>query len=312
MSDKAFKPVIKPLFEQRYTQLLGNDYDEFIKTSLTYLRRSIRINTLKISKQRCLQMLEKNFNLTPVPWCDYGFWISHSERRDTGNTLAHTLGYIYIQEAASMIPVEILHPEPDDRVLDMCASPGSKSTQIAQAMRNSGLLVANDFKGMRIQSLGINIQRCGVTNAIITESFGQGIRGIEFDKILVDAPCSGTGAIRKSFKTFQIWNPGMISRLSSQQKKLVKNAFNLLKPGGTLVYSTCSVEPEENEEVISALLEEFPNAAVERIELKIKRSEPIMSFNRKQYHPAVSNCLRIWPQDNDTEGFFVAKIKKAG
>ena len=127
---------------------------------------------------------------------------------------------------------------------------------------------------------------------------------------MVDAPCSATGAIRKSFKTIQMWNPDMIRRLSITQKSLIKTAFSLLNPGGTMVYSTCSVEPEEDEEVISYLLKEFDNAKIEKIDLDIKRSKPITSFQNKVYSEEVNKCLRIWPQDNDTEGFFITKIRK--
>ena len=139
---------------------------------------------------------------------------------------------------------------------------------------------------------------------------GNRFHGFQFDRILVDAPCSGTGTIRKSLKTLRIWNPNMIGRLCMTQKNLIETAFNNLKKGGILVYSTCSMEPEENEEVVSYLLEKYDNAKLQEIDLKIKRSKPITNFNNKKYHKEISKCLRIWPQDNDTEGFFVAKIKK--
>ena len=135
---------------------------------------------------------------------------------------------------------------------------------------------------------------------------------IEFDKILVDAPCSGTGTIRKSLKTLRIWNPNMVKRLSITQKQLIETAFNILKPNGTLVYSTCSSEPEENEAVIDFLINKYDNAKVEGIEINnLKRSEPILEFEKQKYSEEVKKCLRIWPQDNDTEGFFVTKIKKS-
>ena len=134
---------------------------------------------------------------------------------------------------------------------------------------------------------------------------------IKFDRILVDAPCSGTGTIRKSLKTLRIWNPNMVKRLSITQKQLIETAFNILKENGTMVYSTCSLEPEENEAVVDFLLNKYGNAEIEPIELKnIKKSSPILNFEDKEYNKNIKNCLRIWPQDNDTEGFFVAKIKK--
>jgi len=307
------KAQIKPAFESRYRSILGDRYDEFIDVSLAFLRRSIRVNTLKTTVDEVKKRLEKNWKLTPVPWCREGFWIE-SERRDVGNLTEHSLGYIYVQEAASMIPPIVLDPKPGERVLDMCASPGSKATQIAQHMENKGVLVCNDQAGLRIKALGLNLQRCGVTNSVVSLSYGQKIKDIEFDKILVDAPCSGTGTIRKSLKTLLIWNPNMIKRLAATQRKLISNAFNLLKKGGTLAYSTCSLEPEENEGVVSWLLENNPDAKLEKITEKelpgLKRSNAITEFEKEKYNPEVSKCLRIWPQDNDTEGFFVTKIKK--
>ena len=134
---------------------------------------------------------------------------------------------------------------------------------------------------------------------------------MELDRILVDAPCSGTGTIRKSLKTLRIWNPNMVKRLSITQKQLIETAFNTLKQNGILVYSTCSLEPEENEAVIDFLLNKYKNAKLEEIKLSnIKRSTPILEFNNNKYNNEIKKCLRIWPQDNDTEGFFVAKIKK--
>jgi 16S rRNA C967 or C1407 C5-methylase (RsmB/RsmF family) len=179
-------------------------------------------------------------------------------------------------------------------------------------MKNTGLLISNDFTGDRMKPLGLNIQRMGITNAIMTKMYGQWFsrKNIFFDRILVDAPCSGTGAIRKSLKTLTIWNPLMIKRLAVTQKKLLASAFEILKENCTLVYSTCSTEPEENEGVISFLLDTYKNARIEDIKLNIKKSEPILEFEDQKYHDDVKNCLRIWPQDNDTEGFFVARIRK--
>jgi NOL1/NOP2/sun family putative RNA methylase len=212
-----------------------------------------------------------------------------------------------------MIPPIVLEPKPHEIVLDMAASPGSKTTQIAQYMENKGILIANDYTIERMKPLSINLQRCGVSNAIITLMEGQWFKksGIEVDRILVDAPCSGTGTIRKSLKTIGIWNPDMVRRLSITQKQLIETAFNLLKPSGILVYSTCSLEPEENEAVVDFLLNKYDNAELEEIKLKnIKKSSPILEFEGKQYNEEIKKCLRIWPQDNDTEGFFVAKIRK--
>jgi NOL1/NOP2/sun family putative RNA methylase len=216
-----------------------------------------------------------------------------------------------VQDAASMIPPVVLNPKKGDIVLDICAAPGSKTTQLAQYMENTSILLANDAQGKRLSALGINLQRCGVTNTIITKMDGERIRGEEiFDKILIDAPCSGTGTIRRSYKIAEMWSPGLVDRMSKIQYKLLKNAFRLLKKGGTLVYSTCTLEPQENEGTVNKLLQENKNAQIQEIKLNIKRSTPITSFNGEEYSNEVKKCLRIYPQDNDTEGFFVAKIKK--
>ncbi len=302
----------KPRFIERYSKL--TNWDDFKQCSLSFLRRSIRVNTLKISINELKKRLEKNWNLEQIPWCREGFWIEHAkkERRDVGNLIEHSLGYFYLQEAASTIPPIVLEPKPHDIVLDIAASPGSKTTQIAQYMQNKGILIANDYTYERMKPLSINLQRCGVTNAVITLMEGQWFRksGIQFDKVLVDAPCSGTGTIRKSLKTIGIWNPDMVRRLSITQKQLIETGFNLLKEGGVLVYSTCSLEPEENEEVVDFLINKYENAKLEQIKLNLKRSPAVLEFENKKYNEEIKKCLRIWPQDNDTEGFFVAKIVK--
>ncbi|MBR9690801.1 NOL1/NOP2/sun family putative RNA methylase [Candidatus Woesearchaeota archaeon] len=302
---------MKPGFEKRY-RALCSDYDEFMKYSLSFLRRSIRVNTLKAEVSDVKKRLEKKgWILTSIPWCKEGFWLDHVEgRRDIGNTEEHMLGYIYVQGAASMLPPLVLEPKPGERTLDMCASPGSKSSQMAAMMKDTGVLVCNDYKGMRARPLGINLQRMGSTNTIVSLMEGQRIKDMEFDKILVDAPCSGTGTIRKSLKTLRMYNENMVKRLSATQRQLIDRAFNLLKPGGVMVYSTCTLEPHENEAVVSCLLDKYPNAKVMPIKISIERRDPILEFEGDKYNPQVKDALRIWPQDNDTEGFFVCKIKK--
>lgn len=307
----ADKYVFKDKFIERYSKL--TDWDVFKKYTLSFLRKSIRVNTLKIGVEECARRLSKDWNLEPILWCKEGFFIEHKGGRlDVGNTLEHALGYYYVQEAASMIPPVVLNPEPGDVVLDMAASPGSKSSQIVQYMKNSGVLIANDVKGDRLAALGINLQRIGSYNTIITLMQGENYAktGIQFDKVLLDAPCSGTGTIRKSPKTILMWNPDMVKRLSRVQKKLIMTAWQVLKPGGTLVYSTCSSEPEENEGVVSFLLENVKDARMIEIDLPLKRTDAVLEFDGQSYHTEVHNCLRLWPQDNDTEGFFVAGIKK--
>ncbi len=304
----------KPAFEERYRLLLGPRYEEFIRFSSTYIRKCIRVNTLKIAVPELRARLTRaGWALTPVPWCPEGFWIEKEgeERFDIGNIPEHQLGYFYIQEAASMIPPVVLAPEPGDRVLDLCAAPGSKTTQLAQYLRNQGLLVANDVDWSRLKPLGLNLMRCGVTNTAVVLKANNRLPEAFFDKVLVDAPCSGTGTIRRSLKTMRMWSPGLVARMTKDQRRLIRLGYALLKPGGVMVYSTCSQEPEENEGVLSWFLEREPGASLETFSLGIVRSPPVEEWGGKRFHPAIGNVLRIYPQDNDTEGFFVAKIRKS-
>ncbi len=310
---------IKPAFEEHYKKLLGPAcYDKFIKYSFSYIRKAIRVNTLKISVDELKKRLSERWELEPVPWCKEGFWISYKgdeeqeERFDIGNLPEHALGYIYVQDPASMIPPVILEPKPGELVLDMCAAPGSKTTQIAALMNNEGLLIANDAQGQRIRALGVNLQRVGAHNTIITRMNGQSFKkkNILFDKILVDAPCTGTGTIRKSMKVLDMWSENLIKKLVREQKSLIRAGFEALKPGGVMVYSTCTQEPDENEGVVNWLLEEYDNAGLLPIRININKSPAVMEWNGIKFREEIINCLRIYPYDNDTEGFFVAKIKK--
>tara|TARA_Y100000310_G_scaffold345406_1_gene464633 strand:- start:22384 stop:23289 length:906 start_codon:yes stop_codon:yes gene_type:complete len=294
----------KEKFLEHYEKL--TDIKEFTKYSSKYPRKSLRVNTIKTSIPKIKKRLE-NYKLTQIPWCKEGFYLEG--RTDLGNLEEHNLGYIYIQSSVSMIPPLILKSKETDLVLDIAAAPGSKTTQLASIMHNKGLIIANDVSYKRLRALAMNIQRLGITNTIITQTKGQYLK-VEADKILLDAPCSGTGIIRKSPKTPLQWSQGLVKQMSSIQKGLIKIAFDNLKPKGTLVYSTCSLEPEEDEAVVSYLLEKRENAKLEKIKLPIKSSPCFTSFNKKTYSPEVKKCLRIWPQDNDTDGFFVAKIKR--
>lgn len=334
----ADKVEIKPDFESRYRKLLGDRYDEFIKFSFTYMRKCIRVNTLKISVDELKNRVEsQGFVLTPVSWCKEGFIVEGHKtlhRFDIGNLPEHTLGYFYVQEAASMIPPvalfsdlseqDILSLSEQDnslKVLDLCAAPGSKTSQIAQYMENTGLLVANDVDVSRLKPLSLNLQRMGVTNHLVTlNAFQQSKNnarprnpfeeGVFFDRILVDAPCSGTGTIRRSFKAMTMYSYNLVSRIAQTQRNLISHAFKMLKPGGYMVYSTCTQEPEENEAVVSYLLDKFSEATVVPLDLDIKKSEPVLEFEDLKIRPELKDSIRIYPQDNDGEGFFVCKIMK--
>ncbi|MBI3623012.1 RsmB/NOP family class I SAM-dependent RNA methyltransferase [Candidatus Pacearchaeota archaeon] len=238
------------------------------------------------------------------------------EPGELGRSLEHLLGYYYIQDLASMLPVLVLEPKPEEMVLDLCASPGSKTTQISSAMKNKGTIIANEVSLGRIKILASNLERCGCSNTIITRKDGIALckrfknAGIFFDRILVDAPCSCEGTLRSSPKTSLMWNPHTIKSLSKLQKSMVENALEILKPYGIIVYSTCTHAPEENEEVLNYILNKFPNVKIESIKLPIKTRPGVGGWEDRKFNPEVIKSCIIYPHDTGTEGFFVSKLKK--
>ncbi|MFA5953108.1 MAG: RsmB/NOP family class I SAM-dependent RNA methyltransferase [Candidatus Pacearchaeota archaeon] len=312
---------LKPEFLERMKKISSNkeDYENYLEILDKEIKRSIRCNKIKISPQELKKQLEKKSWKISQPWPENPeVMIIESELKpgELGKSIEHMLGYYYIQELASMLPIIALKPKKNEVILDLCASPGSKTTQIASEMNNTGLIIANEPKPPRINILSTNLERCGVSNTIITRE--DGIRLCEklkqqkifFDKILVDAPCSGEGTLRSSPKTAIMWNPKTIIAHSKLQKKLIKSSLEILKLNGELIYSTCTHAPEENEEIIDFLLKEFPNQIqVEKIKLPVKCRKPLNSWDKKEYQDTENAC-RIHPQDNDTEGFFLVKFKK--
>lgn len=306
---------IKKEFEERHKLILGEkEYEIFKEFLFKPLPGSFRINTLKIEKEKLLKRFKEEYcwNIKEVPFYSDGFVFEGKKPVVLGNTLEHFLGYIYIQEVASMIPPVALDPKEGETILDMAAAPGSKTTQICQMVSNKGVVVANEKMLSRIISLRSNLQRCGATNVIISCLDGRFFRktGLKFDKILVDAPCTGTGAIMKSPQTLKTWSSNASKILSNIQKQLILSAVECLNDDGTLVYSTCSLEPEENEENVNWAIKKF-GLKVEKIELRgFKTRKGITSWANKEFDKEVEKCIRIYPQDNNTEGFFIAKLKK--
>jgi len=306
-------PAIKEEFEKRHRSILGDDYENFARILKRFLPTSFRINTLKVDRDEMLKRFEGyGWKINQVPFYKDGVIFEGRKPLVLGNTIEHFLGYIYIQETASMIPPVVLDPQEDEVILDMAAAPGSKTTQIAQMMNNNGAIIANEKILPRLSSLRTNIQRCGITNAVITWMDGKAFRekGLKFDKILLDAPCTGTGAIMKSPKTLKTWSVDASKISSSIQKQLLQSAVECLKEDGTLVYSTCSLEPEENEENIDWAIRKL-GVKVEKIKIEgFNTRSGITSWNGNELDSQVSNCIRIYPQDNNSEGFFVSKLKK--
>lgn len=299
------------LLEEKIKQIYPQDLEKFkdIWKINEQIKKSIRVNTIKISKKELQSRLKERFEIEQIPWCKDGFFISGS---DLTRTVEYFLGYFYIQDSASMLPPLILKPTKNDIVLDIAASPGSKTTQIAAIMQNKGLIIANDISIKRLAALRFNLQKCGVVNAIVTNLDGRKIDCLKmkFDKILVDAPCSSSGICITNPTVFRIWSQQKVIRLSKLQKQLLSAAARCLREGGEIVYSTCSLDPEENEEVVDFAIRRL-NLATEKIKLKkIKTTPALTNYKNFEYADGVENAIRINPFDNMTEGFFLCKLKK--
>jgi len=310
-------PEMKPSFKERMEKLMPNKEDFAAYSEIIHKvpRNFIRCNTLKISADELMERLSKKWNVTqPYPEHKEIILINQDLLPgELGNSIEHVLGYYYVQEVCSMMSVIALDPKPGELILDLCASPGSKTTQIAAKMENSGTLIANDLKMDRIAILASNLERAGVSNSIVTKNDAIALserlskNNFKFDKILLDAPCSGEGTLRSSSKTFLIWNEKVVNKLSRLQKKMIAEALKCLKVGGTLVYSTCTHGPEENEHVVNFALQNFP-VKVEKINLPLKCRPGVVKWDKEEYRKEVTNTCRIYPQDNDSEGFFVSKL----
>ena len=300
------------LFLDQMRDLLPDaaEFDRFIAISQQPLRRSLRVNTLKISVEDFLALVEPyQWALTPIPWCKEGFWIARDDA-DTlplGSTAEHLAGLFYIQEASSMLPVTALFagcPAPQ-RVMDVAAAPGSKTTQIAARMQNQGAILANEYSASRVKVLHANLSRCGVSNTAMTHFdgrvFGPALPE-HFDAILLDAPCSGEGVIRKDADALRNWSPESTEAIAATQHDLIESAFHVLKPGGTLIYSTCTLNRSENQQVISWLLERYPGA------VEIEPLQELFSGAERVTTP--EGFLHVFPHVFDSEGFFVARLRK--
>ncbi|MEO0077618.1 MAG: RsmB/NOP family class I SAM-dependent RNA methyltransferase [candidate division WOR-3 bacterium] len=295
----------------RYRQFIP-DFDEFLAAMNRPLRRTFRVNTLKATRERVQELLA-TLRPEPTAWSDLAFSVGNGV--GLGRTLVHFLGLIYVQEAASMVPPLVLEPQPGETVLDIAAAPGSKTTQLAAMMDNSGLLIANDISLERLRGLIGNIDRAGCLNVAVCRSDGARLgRELEgrCDRVLVDAPCSAEGTIRRSCEALERWSLRGIENFSRAQKNLILAGFRALKPGGVMVYSTCTVAPEENEAVVAHLLEKRPEAIAEEISVPgLKMRPALCEWNGRRFPGGVAECRRILPQDNDTEAFFLARIRKA-
>ncbi|WP_447842881.1 16S rRNA (cytosine(1407)-C(5))-methyltransferase RsmF [Enterobacter cloacae] len=284
--------------------------DDFIAACQRPLRRSIRVNTLKISVADFLALVSPyHWQLTPVPWCEEGFWIEREDEASLplGSTAEHLSGLFYIQEASSMLPVAALFADGNapERVMDVAAAPGSKTTQIAARMANRGAILANEFSASRVKVLHANISRCGIQNVALTHFDGRVFGAAlpeAFDAILLDAPCSGEGVVRKDPDALKNWSVESNLDIAATQRELIDSTFHALRPGGTLVYSTCTLNRDENEDVCLWLKAQYPDA-VEFLPLN-----DLFASAEDAITP--EGFLHVFPQIYDCEGFFVARLRK--
>lgn len=285
-------------------------FDDFVAACQRPLRRSIRVNTLKISVGAFLDLVSPyGWQLTPVPWCEEGFWIERDDEESLplGSTAEHLSGLFYIQEASSMLPVAALFADDNqpERVMEVAAAPGSKTTQIAARMNNRGAILANEFSASRVKVLHANISRCGIHNVALTHFDGRVFGAAlpeAFDAILLDAPCSGEGVVRKDPDALKNWSVASNLEIAATQRELIDSAFHALRPGGTLVYSTCTLNRDENEDVCLWLKQRYADA-VEFLPLDTL-------FDSASHAATPEGFLHVFPQIYDCEGFFVARLRK--
>lgn len=337
----------KPLFLERISKLLKDKQD--ISDFLDYLKtkppKSIRVNTLKISPTELIKKLPKSWKLNQ-PYKNHPEIViikNQLKPGELGNSINHLIGNYYIQEISSMMSIIALFQQnnlsnssrtkraqeksklndltitntSNDTFLDLCAAPGSKTTQAAQLMENKGLIIANDELKGRTPILSLNIKRLGITNTIVTRENGIKLcekiekLNIHPTKILLDPSCSGEGTIRTCPENLLEWSESNIKQLTKTQKKLASAAINLLPKNGELLYSTCTHAPEENELIIQHLLDNFKDKIkIEKIDLPLITRPGITEWQDKKLAPQLKNCIRIYQHDNNTEGFFLCKIKK--
>lgn len=278
-------------FEKKMKAFLGNEWDDFLYSYDNNRFQALRFNTLKVQSPEERMRILKTLKISSdkrVSWANAAYYFDENVR--PGKHPYHEMGLYYIQEPSAMSAAALLAPKPGMRVLDLCAAPGGKSTQLATYLGDSGLLVSNEINTQRSRILSQNIERMGIKNAIVTneDSFvlASHFPGF-FNAIQVDAPCSGEGMFRKLPEAIEQWSMENVAICAARQKEILDNAAVMLKPGGVIVYSTCTFSKEENEDVIEYFLERYPDFTLEEME-------------------------RFWPHKVDGEGHFVAKLVRRG
>lgn len=297
-----------------YDEWLVSRFVEYVPDVANFLSKMemtptqyIRVNTLKIPKANLVErLLLKGFELktTVIP----EVLAVTKAPFATGATTEYLLGQYYIQDLSSCIAVEALDIAPGQVVLDVAAAPGGKTTFMAQRMDNSGIIIALESNAARARSMSFNLSRCGVYNTSIfkMDAMRAGIFEMKFDRVLLDAPCSCEGVIAKDPTRKRSHTPGDVDYCSGIQEKMIESAIRTVKPGGLLVYSTCSFAPEENEMIVDRILQNFSNVTIEPIDYG---SSGLVRFGDLVFHDLLKNARRFYPHLDDTTGFFIAKLR---
>ena len=301
---------------ERYDPLV-DDVEAFRAACERPLPSVVRVNTVKTTVDRATCALDDD---------EHGYeraeWYPELLRLDSdspGNSWPYFHGWLYGQEEVSALPALVCDPRPGERVLDPCAAPGSKTTQLAAMMGDSGTLVANDNNLGRLSALRSNAERCGVTNLVVTNQDARNLsldpftpegsdEAPRFDRALVDVPCSCEGTVRKNPDALDDWSLGRIEQIAAVQRGILRRAIQTTRPGGTVVYSTCTFAPEENEAVLDHALREEPCELVP-FDAPLDARPGVTEWNGAEYDPSVERARRVWPHLNDTGGFFCAKLE---
>lgn len=286
--------MLPKAFLDRMQLQLGEEYPQFLQTLERPRAVALRFNPLKGQRP------DLPFAQEPVPWEEAGVYYDPQSR--PGLHVYHEAGVYYLQEASAMAPVSLLDPQPGERICDLCAAPGGKSTQIAGRMLGKGFLLCNEIHPARAKILSRNIERMAVPNALVTNehpaTLASRFPGF-FDRVLVDAPCSGEGMFRKEEAAVTDWSQEVVEMCARRQAEILHSAAQLVRPGGRLVYSTCTFAPEEDEQAVENFLESHPEFQPEQVEAP-------------WFAPTSPGCYRMWPHKLKGEGHFAAVLRKTG
>lgn len=297
-------------FQERMQKMLGEEYEAFLQGYDKPRFHALRRNPLKIEKEQFQELVP--FKLKEVPWTEHGYYYENTDQ--PGKHPFHEAGIYYIQEPSAMSVVEYLEVKPGEQVLDLCAAPGGKTTQIAGFMKGEGLLVCNEIHPQRAKILSENIERLGVKNALVTNETPQRLSAVFpgfFDKILVDAPCSGEGMFRKNEEALTEWSLENVQMCAERQDEILEEAAKMLKPGGRICYSTCTFAPAENEDCMARFVTKHPQFHLVEVEKKGTMSAGNPCYAQTKVE-GLEKTIRLWPHKLDGEGHFIAVLEKEG